>query len=118
MNPTDLPAWAQGGGLVLFALAVWYELRQQRTERREDAAAHGKILDGVRETVSELGKTVELLLERLRLGDPDLTPPLGNPRIEPPPPRTELGYRRPATPGRGTDVVRMPLRKPTRDDSE
>ena len=85
----------QLGGLGMFALVVWWELRQQRNERQADAAV-------MREVIAELRDAVTQLVERDRMRFED-TPP--------PPSPSSTGYRKPGTPIRGIDIVR-PRRKP------
>jgi hypothetical protein len=50
---------ASGG----FAVAVWWELRAQRIERRADAAAQSKVL-------TQLAESLASVLERLRMTTP------------------------------------------------
>lgn len=89
MEPS-IPAWAQTGGLLAFAIAVWLELRAQRN------------------ILAEFRDSVTALLERARMTDD--TPTHGTP----------IGgaYRRPQTPRHGTDIVRIPMRRPRDDDED
>lgn len=68
MNPADIPAWLQAGGLLAFAGAVWMELR------------------ALRAIIQQQGEHIAALLEYTR--DRRVTPPMGvkrpptNPVIE------------------------------------
>jgi len=46
--------WVQAGGVVAFAAAVWFELRQQRLERDSRDKEIGSILTTIKETLSAL----------------------------------------------------------------
>jgi hypothetical protein len=62
VNPSDVPAWVQAGGVLAFATAVWLEQR------------------GIRRSLEKLTAHVHRLLERERQRDglrDGTTPPLG-----------------------------------------
>jgi hypothetical protein len=48
MNPTDIPAWLQAGGLLAFAAAVWLEQRSMRLAMQTQAENLAAILEHVR----------------------------------------------------------------------
>lgn len=98
MDLEQAKTFAQLGGATLFALVVWWELRQQRLERQADATA-------TRAIIGELRDAVTALLERERLRFEDVTPPMGTAGVPSP------GYRKPGTPVRGVDVVRVARRR-------
>jgi hypothetical protein len=68
---TDIARIVGGGGLIAFAAAVWYELRQQRIERRASDERQDALLSAIREALAAL-------LERERIRD---TPPRGVRRV-------------------------------------
>lgn len=65
------PAWIQAGGVALFAGAVWWELRQQRSERRESE----KMINA---TIEKMSQALTAMLERDRFRD---TGPIRVPRL-------------------------------------
>ncbi len=69
---SDLAKLIGGGGLVAFAASVWYELRQQRTERIKSAEQTNAILGAIKDALAAL-------LERDRMRAE--TPPRGQPII-------------------------------------
>lgn len=81
------------GGLCL--ITVWWELRQQRIERKADAEETRQVITRQGDAIDALTTSLTALLERARMNDEDRTPP--------------LGYRKPTTPKHGTDIVRPPL---------
>jgi hypothetical protein len=48
MNPTDIPAWLQAGGLLAFAAAVWMEQRAMRLVMAKQTEHLTAILEHVR----------------------------------------------------------------------
>lgn len=48
MNPTDIPAWLQAGGLLAFADAVWMEQRAMRLAMQKQSEHLSAILEHVR----------------------------------------------------------------------
>lgn len=50
MNPADVPAWLQAGGLLAFAGAVWMELRMLRAAMAKQSEHIAAILEHTRRT--------------------------------------------------------------------
>lgn len=48
MNPAEVPAWLQAGGLLAFAAAVWMEQRAMRKAMEQQATSLVAILEHVR----------------------------------------------------------------------
>lgn len=48
MNPADVPAWLQAGGLLAFAAAVWLEQRSMRLAMQTQSEHLSAILEHVR----------------------------------------------------------------------
>lgn len=82
---------AQLGALGAFAFVVWYEMRLQRQERREEAAQ-------LREILTRQSDNISALLEHVRLTSAGPVDPYGRPlsRIEQEA-TPRAGYRRPRT---------------------
>lgn len=99
------------GVLGAFAMVVWYELREQRKERREDAAA-------TREILAELRQEMAALLEYMRIAGAGPVDPYGRPLsredAEVTPTRRHRALSRP----RGVEVVRVPPRASSSHDDE
>jgi hypothetical protein len=51
VNPADVPAWLQAGGLLAFAAAVWLEQRSMRLAMQTQSAHLAAILEHVRGAV-------------------------------------------------------------------
>lgn len=54
MDPATVPGLIQAGGVIAFAAAVWWELRQQRIERAANDAATRAVLGEIRDNVGEV----------------------------------------------------------------
>lgn len=108
MDPQTL--FAQLGALGAFAMVVWYELREQRKERREDARV-------TREILSEMAREMTALLEHVRMSraDNEVTP-TGLAAMPQSSQAGNRGYRAPSRP-RGVEVVRVP-RLPSNTDED
>jgi hypothetical protein len=52
MNPADIPAWLQAGGLLAFAAAVWMEQRAMRAAMQKQGDHIAAILEHVRATAA------------------------------------------------------------------
>jgi len=49
MNPSDVPAWLQAGGLLAFAAAVWMEQRSMRATLDAMRGMMAAVLEHVRD---------------------------------------------------------------------
>ncbi len=74
MDPS-LIGMVQAGGVIAFAAAVWFELREQRKERRIEAQETREILGEMRDTIVTLA-AIAGIEQRRRI-----TTPHGNPII-------------------------------------
>lgn len=85
MNDGSVPGWvlelAKAGGVTLFAIAVWYELRTQRIERIARDKADDERNDRMTAIIGKNTEVLQVLLEheRFRSGPTRLpTLPGGN----------------------------------------
>lgn len=72
---SDIAKIIGGGGLIAFAASVWYELRQQRSERARQNEQTNAILLAIKDGQAALREIISALLERDRMRAS--TPPQG-----------------------------------------
>lgn len=94
MEPGSIPTWAQLGGMGLFALAVWWQLRDLAPRIDRQTEDNAKRLESLRQENARMAETMAALLEHQRERDRERK------RSESAHPESLKKFARPPTEGR------------------